>query len=108
MTTKDTADLLYSILLDDVQLIPGGETRFFSGLLLNKDSSSTNNGSGMKKRLLDANKNIQNEGGTSTHSKDIKYEVGNLPKVNAAVMTHPFTAGAWSAMLQSYKVRHTI
>ena len=108
MTTKDTADLLYSILLDDVQLIPGGETRFFSGILLNKNSSSANDGSSIKKRLLDANKNIQNEGGGSTHSKDIKYEVGNLPKVNAAVMTHPFTAGAWSAMLQSYKVRYTI
>ena len=108
MTTKDTADLLYSILLDDVQLIPGGETRFFSGVLLNKDSSSANNGISMKKRLLDANKNIQNEGSVSTHSKDIKYEVGNLPKVNAAVMTQPFTAGRWSAMLQSYKVRHTI
>ena len=29
------------------------------------------------------------------HSKDIKYEVGNLPKVNAALASHPFTAGAW-------------
>ncbi|KAL7536045.1 hypothetical protein ACHAXR_006883 [Thalassiosira sp. AJA248-18] len=95
----DTADLLYSILLDDETLVPGGKTRFLGGALLN--GSSGGGGPTIKKQLLDVNKDIKEEG---THSKDIKYEVGKLPKVGAAVAQHPFTAGAWSAMLQSYKI----
>ena len=107
----DTADLLYSILLDnDANLIPGGRTRFVSGLFL---GSSSNNASSneMKKKLLDKNKDIDDTTTTTKltddgnlHSKDVKYEVGYLPKVEAAVIVHPFTAGAWSAILQSYKV----
>jgi len=101
----DTADLLYSILLDDPSFIPGGETRFASGVLL-KESNSNNNGGKMKKLLLeDANALIAKEGKEGgTHSKDVKYEVGKLPKVKAAVAQHPFTAGAFSAILQSYKI----
>ena len=95
----DTADLLYSVLLDNDAAVPGGKTRFASGLLLGKSNSE---GTKMKKSLLEVNKDIKEEGGT--HSKDVKYEVGNLPKVNAAVASHPFTAGAWSAALQNYKV----
>lgn len=100
----DTADLLYSILLDDPSFIPGGNTRFASGVLLPKESNS--NGGKMKKLLLeDANTLIAKEGKEiGTHSKDVKYEVGKLPKVNAAVAQHPFTAGAFSAILQSYKI----
>mmetsp|Transcript_39845 Transcript_39845/g.83761 ORF Transcript_39845/g.83761 Transcript_39845/m.83761 type:complete len:306 (-) Transcript_39845:94-1011(-) len=96
----DTADLLYSVLLDDQSLIPGGKTRFASGALLNKSNGEV--GKKMKQMLLDVNKSMTKEDGT--HSKDIKYEVGSLPKVNAAVAQHPFTAGAWSAILQSYKI----
>ncbi len=59
----------------------------------------------MKRMLLDANDFIRgDESDGGRHSKDIKYEAGNLPKVGAAVAQHPFTAGAWSAVLQSYKV----
>lgn len=94
----DTADLLYSVFLDDTNIIPGGKTRFASGLL-----NSGGEGANMKKQLLEVNKDINGEPG-STHSKDIKYEVGKLPKVSAAVAQHPFTAGAWSAILQNYKI----
>lgn len=94
----DTADLLYSILLDDTELVPGGKTRFVSGALLAKSSEG---GKKMKKMLLEVNNDIKEEG---THSKDIRYEVGSLPKVNAAMAQHPFTAGAFSAILQSYKI----
>eukprot|EP00579_Thalassiosira_antarctica_P008677 CAMPEP_0201889628 /NCGR_PEP_ID=MMETSP0902-20130614/30446_1 /ASSEMBLY_ACC=CAM_ASM_000551 /TAXON_ID=420261 /ORGANISM="Thalassiosira antarctica, Strain CCMP982" /LENGTH=296 /DNA_ID=CAMNT_0048420265 /DNA_START=99 /DNA_END=989 /DNA_ORIENTATION=- len=95
----DTADLLYSILLDDTGLVPGGMTRFMSGALLAKSSEG---GKKMKKMLLEVNKDVKEEGGT--HSKETRYEVGSLPKVDAAVAQHPFTAGAWSAILQSYKI----
>ncbi len=55
----------------------------------------------MKRMLLDANDFIRgDESDDWRHSKDIKYEAGNLPKVDAAVAQHPFTAGAWSAVLQ--------
>ncbi|KAL9189395.1 hypothetical protein ACHAXT_009070 [Thalassiosira profunda] len=92
----DTADLLYSMLLDDERLIPGGQTRFAAGLL-----ARGREGNKMKRQLLEVNGLITGEG---THSKDIKYEVGKLPKAEAAVVQHPFTAGAWSAILQSYKI----
>jgi len=95
----DTADLLFSILLDDGSLVPGGKTRFASGVLLAKSSE----GGKMKKRLLEVNKDIK-EDNVGTHSTDAKYEIGSLPKVNAAVASHPFTAGAWSAILQSFKI----
>ena len=100
----DTADFLFSVLLDNDKLVPGGKTRFASGALLAKSNAD---GGKVKKRLLEVNNDIKNrikeEGGT--HSKDMKYEVGNLPKVNAAMASHPFTAGACSAMLQTFKVR---
>lgn len=94
----DTADLLYSVLLDDESLIIGGKTRFASGALLSGGKA----GQDMKNALLEANDDITKEDGS--HSKDVKYEVGKLPKVAAAVAQHPFTAGAWSAILQSYKI----
>lgn len=99
----DTADLLYAALLDDESLVPGGRTRFAAGALLGK----TKEGGEMKKRLMEAaNADIRENGEKGgTHSKDILYEVGTLPKVPAAVASHPFTAGAWSAVLQSFKVR---
>lgn len=101
----DTADMLYSIFLDDSAVIAGGQTRFAAGLLLGSKAGS--NGAAMKRMLLDVNKDIEErvtkeDGGL--HSKDVKYEVGSLPKVNAAAASHPFTAGAWSALLQSFKV----
>jgi hypothetical protein len=40
-------------------------------------------------------------------SKDTRYEVANLPKVDAVSVDHPFTGGAWSALLMRYKVRVT-
>ena len=56
---------------------------------------------------MDANERIATlvpeEGGTIM-SKNVLYEVGNLPKVEAATASHPYSGGAWSAMLQSYKV----
>ena len=108
----DTADLLYSIFLDEERVIPGGKTRFASGVLLfsNNKSSRGDDGAKMKKMLLEVNKDIKEVpldggfGSESLNSKDVKYEVGRLPKVDAVVAQHPFTAGAWSAILQSYKI----
>ena len=105
----DTADLLYSIYLDDASLVPGGQTRFVSGVLLSSKVLGSGSSKEMKKQLLNVNSKIladndKKKKSESLHSKDVLYEIGNLPKVNAAVMTHPFTAGAMSAILQSYKV----
>lgn len=97
----DTADLLYSVLLDDATSVAGGKTRFAAGALID-DSEE---GERMKKKLLDANESIGlDTDGDRTHSSEVRYEVGRLPAVEAAVAQHPFTAGAWSAVLQSYKI----
>ena len=103
-------DLLYAVFFDDERLVPGGKTRYAGGALL----SSSNNRAKVdgrkaaKRRLLvDANERIATlvpeEGGTIM-SRNVLYEVGNLPKVEAAMAYHPYSGGAWSAMLQSYKV----
>lgn len=107
----DTADLLYSVFYDDPSLLPGGKTRFSGGVLLSKSISGERKKQ-IKHSLLDvANRdirdlnNVAKKGEEETvHSKDVKYEVGSLPKVDAAVASHPFTAGGWSALLQSYKI----
>ncbi|KAL7550849.1 hypothetical protein ACHAWF_014046 [Thalassiosira exigua] len=113
----DTADMLYTVFFDDAAMVPGGKTRFASGVLLpggKKDGGAT-----IKQRLLvDANERIdverkldgktkkqrEEEDFGSIHSKDVKYDAGKLPKVDAAVVRHPFTAGAWSAIFQSHKI----
>lgn len=112
----DTADLLYSIFLDNKSSIPGGKTRFAAGVLLSKNNLQEKNLDGikqLKKNLLMKNKSIETKtnDGTGeafkydgTHSTKTKYEVSNLPKVEAAVANHPFTGGAWSAILQAYKI----
>mmetsp|Transcript_7707 Transcript_7707/g.16757 ORF Transcript_7707/g.16757 Transcript_7707/m.16757 type:complete len:230 (+) Transcript_7707:229-918(+) len=56
----DTADLLYSVLLDDLSVIPGGDTRFASGLLL-PPKSDKGEGQRMKRMLLDANDFIRGD-----------------------------------------------
>jgi len=107
----DTADLMYSVYLDDERIVPGGKTRFAAGALLQKSMlrGSPLNPSEMKKTLLDLNDSIMEKAGGKTgidgaHSTEIPYEVGNLPKVEAAVAQHPYTGGAWSAVLQSKKI----
>jgi len=98
--TKDTADLLYSIFLDNESSIPGGKTRFAAGALLSKNNQQ------LKRTLLMKNKDMETKtnDGDGTHSTKTKYEIGNLPKVEAAVANHPFTGGAWSAILQTHKI----
>eukprot|EP00970_Alexandrium_tamarense_P001347 scaffold139_cov199-Alexandrium_tamarense.AAC.27 len=91
---EETVDVLYTVLLDDAAVVPGGLTRFASGVLV------TN--SDQKRRLMDVNVGIAESGGS--HSKEVRYEVGSLPKVAAAVAQHPYTDGAFSAILQTYKI----
>jgi len=109
---SDKADLLYSIFLDDPSVLPWGKTRFAGGVLLSK-SMRGEGGKQIKKSLLeeankdiDARKNVaaEEEDEIGAHSRDIRYKVGSLPEVAAAVAQHPFTAGVWSALLQSYKI----
>jgi len=110
----EDGDLLYTIFMDDESLIPGGKTRFASGTLLTSKQGSkdvdkikkwlletTNNG--IDEKLV--KKNIAEE--DARHSKDVRYQVSQLPKVKAAVAYHPFNDGVWSAVLQSFKVRST-
>lgn len=113
--------LFHTIFMDDESLIPGGKTRFASGVLLTKQ---TKDADGIKKWLLDTKNNeidlkVKEEitipggekgdgdygGRSSHHSKYIRYEVTQLPKVKAAVAYHPFNDGMWSTVLQSFKVK---
>ena len=107
----DTADLMYSVFLDDERVVPGGKTRFVAGALLQKSllKGTPLVPAEMKGRLLGMNDSIVEKAGDKTgvegaHSTEIPYEVGTLPKVEAAVAQHPFTGGAWSAVLQSRKI----
>lgn len=115
-TEDDDDDLLYTIYMDDEALIPGGKTRFASGVLLTSSSSSKQRGYRnvikVKKWLLEAinsgidmkliQKNIAEE--DARHSKDVRYQISQLPRVSAAVAYHPFNDGVWSAVLQSFKI----
>ena len=107
----DTADLMYSVFLDDERVVPGGKTRFAAGALLQKSMlrGSPLNPAEVKRTLLDLNDSIlekagKKAGADGAHSTEIPYEVGNLPRVEAAVAQHPYTGGAWSAVLQSKKI----
>eukprot|EP00956_Cyclotella_meneghiniana_P004696 scaffold5772_cov55-Cyclotella_meneghiniana.AAC.6 len=99
-TPRDTADLIYTVFFDDSSKLPGGTTRFATGALINKGDKD------VKSRLLEMNKSIPevNEGKLS---KDTRYEVGHLPKVQAISLDHPFTGGAWSSLFMRYKCRNT-
>ena len=99
-TPRDTTDLIYTVFFDDSSKLPGGTTRFASGALIKGDKNA-------KSRLLEMNKSIPevNEGKLS---KDTRYEVGNLPKVEAISLDHPFTGGAWSSLFMRYKVSFNV
>ena len=93
---RDTIDFLYTVYLDDAKAVPGGKTRFATGVLVKGEKD-------IKSRLLEMNNSIPevNEG---KQSKDTRYEVSSLPDVDAVSLNHPFTGGAWSALLMTYKV----
>lgn len=111
---EEENDFLYTIFMDDEAIIPGGKTRFASGVLLTpkQDSKYVDK---IKKWLLDTTnkgidskliqKNIAEE--DARHSKDVRYQIAQLPRVSAAVAYHPFNDGVWSAVLQSFKVKST-
>jgi hypothetical protein len=112
MTDRDEdeangGDVLYAVLLDDQRLVPGGRTRFAGGALLSAKTKSDERREMKRRLLVDANERIARlvpEEGGAVMSKHVRYEAGNLPRVEAATASHPYTGGAWSAMLQSYKV----
>jgi len=92
---SDSADLLFSVFLDNDGSIPGGMTRFASGIITEDKEK--------KRKLLETNSKV-NEMTEKDYPKNINYDVVKLPKVNAAVALHPTTGGIWSALLQQYKV----
>ena len=93
---REAIDFIYTVHFDDAAVIPGGKTRFATGVLVKGEKD-------VKNRLLEMNKNIPevNEGRLS---KDIRYEVGSLPRVDVVSLDHPYTGGALSALLMRYKV----
>jgi hypothetical protein len=103
----DVGDLLHAVFFDDERLVPGGKTRFAGGALLSAKSKVDERKAAKRRLMVDANERIAKlvpeEGGTIM-SKNVMYEVGKLPKVEAAMAHHPYSGGAWSAMLQSFKV----
>lgn len=92
---SDSADLLFSVFLDNDGSIPGGMTRFASGIIT-EDAEK-------KRQLLETNSKTD-EMTEQDYPKNIKYEAVNLPKANAAVVLHPTTGGIWSALIQQYKI----
>jgi len=94
-------DSLYAVYVDN---FTSGWGRYFSGILIDQSQSE------LKERLLETNANTdiheQNRDDKSAENKflRLKYEVGDLPSVRAAVATFPFTDGFVSALLHNYKV----
>jgi len=112
-------DLFYTVFMDDPGNVPGGKCRFAGGVLFPPSFHSKEGRERIKSRLLRVNEDIlrakrglSGDGGGSSgggavednHSRNVEYRVGNLPKVEVAVAQHPFTDGAFSALLQSYKI----
>lgn len=105
-------DMMYTIFMDDATLVPGGKTRFASGILL----PETNDSSSAAVKLLSMNERIataaaehtMKNGDGPTMSKNVLYQIGTLPQIQVkegmAVATHRFTGGVWSALLQTYKI----
>lgn len=93
---SDSADLMFSVFLDNDGSIPGGMTRFASGIIT-KDSEK-------KRKLLEKNSIVDEMDPKKDYPKNVKYDVVTLPKVDAAVAMHPTTGGVWSALLQQFKV----
>ncbi len=112
-------DLFYTVFMDDPGKVPGGESRFAGGILFPPSFNSKEGRERIKSKLLRVNEDIlKSKRGLSgdgvgrsgdvivedNHSRSVEYRVGKLPKVEVAVAQHPFTDGAFSALLQSYKV----
>ena len=109
-------DRMYTIYMDDATLVPGGKTRFASGILLPTETNDSSSVTAVK--LLSMNERIaataaeqtmKNNGDGATMSKNVQYQIGTLPsqiqvKEGMAVATHRFTGGVWSALLQTYKI----
>ena len=93
---SDSADLMFSVFLDNDGSIPGGMTRFASGIIT-EDSDK-------KRKLLEKNSIVDEMDPKKDYPKNVKYDVVTLPKVDAAVAMHPTTGGVWSALLQQFKV----
>ena len=93
---RETIDFIYTVHFDDASAIPGGKTRFATGVLVKGEKD-------VKNRLMEINKSIPevNEG---RQSKDTRYELGVLPRVDVVSLDHPYTGGALSALLMRYKV----
>eukprot|EP00984_Skeletonema_dohrnii_P003052 scaffold1024_cov118-Skeletonema_dohrnii-CCMP3373.AAC.6 len=92
---SDSADLLFSVFLDNDGSIPGGMTRYASGMITEDKEK--------KRMLLDTNSKAE-EMTAKDYPKNVKYDVAILPKVNAVTVLHPTTGGVWSALLQQYKI----
>lgn len=100
------ADAMYSLYLDDPNLLGGRKLRFASGYLVTNKS-----GKKIKKQLLAKNSQIKPPTEDDIENlpaldfwKRLSYKSVNLPKVSAAVAQFPFTNGFVSAMVTSWKV----
>ena len=105
-------DRVYSVFLDNPEVIGGSFTRFLSGFLVAPDSSEKTKycdplfamNSRIEKEAL-LHKNVLNaDKAASDLFQQTVYEHVNLPKVNSLAITFPFTGGFLSGLVLSYKV----
>lgn len=95
---SDSADLMFSVFLDNDGSIPGGLTRFAAGIITDDKEK--------KRKLLEANAKTEEFNEKADYPKNIKYDVAKLPKADAAIAMHPTTGGVWTALLQQFKVSY--
>lgn len=112
-------DMMYTIFMDDATLVPGGKTRYASGILLPETNDSSSSAAAaaavklpsMNERIAAtaAEYTMKNGHGGATMSKNVLYQIGTLPQIQvkegmAVAATHRFTGGVWSSLLQTYKI----
>lgn len=100
------ADTMYTLYLDDPAVVRGRRQRFAAGFLVTKNEAKQT-----RDKLLKMNDIIIPP--TDEEARDLgafklwpklKYEMVDLPSVNAAVLQFPFTDGFVSDMMVSWKV----
>lgn len=105
-------DRVYSVFLDNPEVIGGSFTRFLSGFLVAPDSSEKTKycdplfamNSRIEKEALLHKSVLNADKAASDLFQQTVYEHVNLPKVNSLAITFPFTGGFLSGLVLSYKI----
>lgn len=106
ITKRGSVDVIYSLYLDDPNLISGRKMRFASGLMVTKPEHKD-----AKKKLLAKNRGLVPPSAFEVEDlparklfERLSYQTATLPRVPAVVVHFPYTDGFVSALVLSLKI----